>query len=533
MTGIGKRTVPKSLAGFLFVGFYAIAANIPFWVASCWLSILHDGWFSISYAAVGLLALIAPRAVTALVLLLAMIADVGYGVSESYGIPALDLWKNLGTLQEFSGSRILVIGTVTILALLVVGLSACLPARRIRRDYGLRVAAGLAGFACLCLSADFVTTASRNHRLTNPFVVAPIDSINPGYSTELRLSRIHVLRLVQSLALYSSRRDYQAKSAPVPSAVALAVGYAKLNSARSEEELPNLVVILVESWGLSTDPTINRGLAEAYAQQGLLARYEVHQGTVPFHGSTINAEARELCGSGMGFHILIAPRQELGPCLPDRLAGLGYRIVALHGMRGHVFNRSVWWERIGFQQRWFRDRLQREGLPDCVGAYVGTCDAAIAQWMGRRLEPREASPTFLYWVTLHSHLPVPVPSPFSGTFPCPAGQSMSAQSPLCSWYGLVANVNDSVARLAMGNLGRPTIFVIVGDHAPPFSDPVLRDQFSWSDVPYVLLVPRAEQQRSTNGIALNSPASTDAASSASSSQIAVRNAIQPSRVNSP
>jgi phosphoglycerol transferase MdoB-like AlkP superfamily enzyme len=493
LTGTGKRTIRKSLAGFLFVGFYAIAANIPFWVASRWLSILHDGWFSISYAVVGLLALIAPRALTALVFLLVMIADVGYGVSESYGIPAFDLWKNLGTLQEFSSSRILVIGTVAILALLVVGLSACLPATRIRRDYGLRVAACLVAFACLCLCTDFVTTTGRNGRITDPLVVAPIDSINPGYSTELRLSRIHLLRLVQSL-LSSSRRDYQAKSAPVPSAAALAVSYAKLNSAKSEEELQNLVVILVESWGLSTDPTINQGLAEAYARQDLLARYEVHQGTVPFHGSTINAEARELCGSGMGFHILIAPRQELEPCLPYQMAGLGYRSVALHGMRGHVFNRSVWWDRIGFQQRWFRDRLQGDGLPDCVGAYVGTCDAAIAQWMEKRLEPRGTSPTFLYWVTLHSHLPVPVPSPFRKIFPCPAGLSLSPQSPLCSWYGLVANVNDSVARLAMGNLGRPTVFVIVGDHAPPFSDSVLRDQFSWSVVPYVVLVPRAEQQ---------------------------------------
>jgi len=483
--------------GVLFVLLYAIAANIPFWIASRWLSILHDGWFSIGYIAVGVLALFVPRALTAFMLLAVIVVDIGFGVSQSYGISTFDLLRNLGTLQEFSGARILAAAIVAIFALLVVGLAVSMPVKRIRKFYGLRAAGCLAAFALVCLSVDFATVTSRNHRMTNPFVPAPIDSINPGYSTELRLSRVHLLRLTQSLFMSSFRRDYQSKSAHVPSAAALIENYANLNSSRTQAETPNLVLILVESWGLSTDQLINKGLAEAYSQQDLLSRYEVHQGTVPFHGSTIDAEGRELCGSGMSFHILIAQRQELQACLPDRLASLGYQSVALHGMRGHVFNRSVWWDRIGFQKRWFRDQLQNEGLPDCVGAYVGTCDAAIAERIEKELEPQGTNPTFIYWVTLHSHLPVPVPSPFKDAFPCPPGPYLSPQSPLCSWYGLVANVNHSIVHLATARLGRPTIFVIVGDHAPPFSDPVLRGQFSWAVVPYVLLVPRSDQQQTT------------------------------------
>jgi hypothetical protein len=498
----------KPLAGVLFVLFYAIVANIPFWVVSYRLSILHDGWFCISYIAVGLLALFAPRALTAGVFLLVITADVGYGVSESYGISTLDLLKNLGTLQEFSGSRILVVATVAILTLLIAAIAASLPVKRVRREYGVRAAICLVAFAAVCLCADFVTVTSRNRRMANPFALAPIDSINPGYSTELRLSRIHLLRLMQSFFFSASQRDYQTMAVPVPSATALVVDYSKLGSGKSAAETPNLALILVESWGLSTDPAINKGLTDAYSRPDVLARYEIYRGTVPFHGSTINAEAREMCGSGMGFHILVASRQELEECLPDRLAGLGYHSIALHGMRGHVFDRSVWWDRIGFQERWFRDQLQSEGLPDCVGAYIGTCDSAIAAWIENRLEPQGTNPTFLYWVTLHSHLPVPLPSPFSEAFPCPPSPSLSRQSPLCSWYGLVANVNHSVAHIAMSKLGRPTIFVIVGDHAPPFSDPVLRDQFSWTVVPYVVLVPRSDHQQSTRMIASNSLPST-------------------------
>ena len=37
---------------------------------------------------------------------------------------------------------------------------------------------------------------------------------------------------------------------------------------------------------------------------------------------------------------------------------------------------------------------------------------------------------------------------------------------------------------------RPTIFIIVGDHAPPFLNASNRDRFSQTVVPYVILSPR-------------------------------------------
>jgi phosphoglycerol transferase MdoB-like AlkP superfamily enzyme len=95
-------------------------------------------------------------------------------------------------------------------------------------------------------------------------------------------------------------------------------------------------------------------------------------------------------------------------------------------------------------------------------------------------------------MTLNSHLPVPVPSYLRNAAPCTADIGLQPHTALCSWYQLVENVHRSVAQLATGTLGRPTIFVVVGDHAPPFADPDLRNRFSQSDVPYVVLVPRSE-----------------------------------------
>src|SRR5208337_3434782 len=111
-------------------------------------------------------------------------------------------------------------------------------------------------------------------------------------------------------------------------------------------------------------------------------------------------------------------------------------------------------------------------------------------WIGQRLQRKDTHPSFVYWVTLNSHLPVPVPSPLLARASCSLTPQLTQSPALCSWYQLVFNVHQAVSRLAMTNLARPTVFVIVGDHAPPFSNPALRSQFSSDDVPYVLLVPR-------------------------------------------
>jgi phosphoglycerol transferase MdoB-like AlkP superfamily enzyme len=159
-------------------------------------------------------------------------------------------------------------------------------------------------------------------------------------------------------------------------------------------------------------------------------------------------------------------------------------------MNGDMFNWSKWYRVVRFQQMWFNSQFQHEKLPNCDGAFWGTCDAAIAEWMGRLLERRKSNPEFLYWVTLNSHLPVPVPAPLPAAASCSFAQSLAQQPKLCSWYQLIANVHRSVADLAMAKLGRRTVFAIVGDHAPPFSQSALRDRFSPTVVPYVLLIPR-------------------------------------------
>jgi hypothetical protein len=66
--------------------------------------------------------------------------------------------------------------------------------------------------------------------------------------------------------------------------------------------------------------------------------------------------------------------------------------------------------------------------------------------------------------------------------------------------GIPKNIGGSIKRERVSQLAvevhdRPTVFVLVGDHAPPFGDPQLRNQFSTTQVPYLMLTPRQPGRR--------------------------------------
>jgi phosphoglycerol transferase MdoB-like AlkP superfamily enzyme len=254
--------------------------------------------------------------------------------------------------------------------------------------------------------------------------------------------------------------------------------------------LPNLVLILVESWGKPLATDMDESLLRPYSDSNLQEKYTLSRGTVPFYGPTVDGEARELCGSAIGFGLLTASASQLKGCLPTKLDAMGYHSMGVHGFTGRMFDRSTWYSRIGFDETWFRDRLQGQGLPLCPGALPGICDADVSAWIGNQLQRSSDSPQFIYWVTLNSHLPVPIPNLVKAPPSC-SGTSITAENPaICSWYQLEFNVHRSVSELALRSTARPTVFLIVGDHAPPFDSPKLRSQFSDQVVPYVLLMPK-------------------------------------------
>lgn len=453
------------------------------------------GWFCLGYASVGIFALFLPRIFAAALLFVVIAADLIGAVSKTYYLPPSECLENLAALRDFSGPRVIALITVAALALAVSTVAAVFPVTTIKRVYREHVAICLMGFIVCAVSIDYVTIVRQAGHLPSPFELRRPDDIDRFSDyRNLWVARYTALRLFRDEKMFGVKRDVmnaaQLDRSAMRSATAQAIPLLGLGTRKRSAEQFNLVVVLVESWGLGSDPKVQRSIVHPYDQADLLARYSISYGTVPFNGGTVAGEARELCGSKMGIEIMNAPEEVLRGCLPARLASLGYHTVSLHGMTGQIFSRSSWYKPIGFQEQWFKDGLRREGLPDCAGAFDGICDSSIGEWIERRLGNAMANPEFIYWVTLNSHLPVPVPSGLPTAVSCTFASSLTQDPALCSWYQLVYNVHDSISKIAVGRLARPTIFVVVGDHAPPFAKPELRSQFSNAGVPYVILVPR-------------------------------------------
>jgi phosphoglycerol transferase MdoB-like AlkP superfamily enzyme len=315
-----------------------------------------------------------------------------------------------------------------------------------------------------------------------------------------RVTRSPVLTLaVRAMAARRTEwRARNAENAPMDSASAQLTPW--LGPLGGSATRPNVVLIVVESWGLLLDPHLAQALTAPYAEPGIARSYRVTYGTAPFSGLTVPGEARELCRSTMGFGILHPSPEITEQCLPGEFHALGYRNIALHGYTGEMFYRAAWYRALGFDRTWFGPELQHTGLPRCEGAFPGICDGAMARFIGdslggSQLDARDARPQFIYWVTLNSHLPVPARPELPADDACGADPALRNSAALCSWFRLVRAVHASVSQVAAQTTAHPTIFILVGDHAPPFASPRLRSQFSASQVPYVMLTPASLQQR--------------------------------------
>jgi hypothetical protein len=468
---------------------FVILANLPMWAEGMLGKLEYAGWFNLDFIAVGVLALFLPRAVSAVLLLMAMVADSMAAICLTYYINPSEILTNALSVEAMPGRRIVIQCAMVVLSIAVVGALWALP--RPKRRF--RTAVLLILFA-LASEAGNQWVVYRKYpsaiRMVLHGGMPPIESA-AALSNE-KPARTGAVRLMHASRLNDLIDDLAESDEGVsgPAQSAAAGAYRALTSISEKAgSQPDFVLVLVESWGESTDPAIRRALVQPYDTE-LGNRFTIVQGTVPFHGPTISGEDRELCGNAGGASIMHAPASDLRDCLPERLREKGFATIAVHGMLGRFYHRNEWYPRMGFQEIWFGPQLSSMGLPDCVGAFTGTCDSAIADWIGERLAQPDSHPRFVYWVTLGSHLPVPDPPPLRVLVPCDATTRLADNLALCNWYRLVRNVHQSVASLANRNTGRPAVYVIVGDHAPPFSETDLRSGFDQERVPYVILLPK-------------------------------------------
>ncbi len=478
----------------LYCLFYAILTNLPFWVATHQMGILPIGWFCLLYPMIGICALFVPPVFAAVLLVIATSADFLSAVSKTYYLPAEECLKNAGAVLEFSFGRILGMCGLLLLVLGIALVAAKFPSTAIKKRSRSRVVILLLSFVAAVILADYLSIVGETGKIPNPFRMERPQDVN-RFSSYKNLwgARYVLVRLYRNEKMFGAKRDVRRigalSNSPMPSAFGPVFAELEKSRTLNTADRPNVVLVIVESWGMNWSSEMRSSLVQPYFSADVQTRYTISQGVVPFNEGTVGGEARELCGSAVGMAIMNAPSSALQTCRPAQLAQAGYHTVSAHGMTGRIFSRSSWYGPIGFQESWFKAHFQDTGLPNCNGAFNGTCDASIAQWLEQRLAQPTMAPQFVYWVTLNSHLPLPVPSGLQSPASCMM-PALKSEDALCSWYQLVLNAHESIAAVLTGHLARPTVFVIVGDHAPPFSSDTLRRQFSNAEVPYIVLVPK-------------------------------------------
>jgi hypothetical protein len=464
---------------------YLVLPNLPLLLSTHALGTIEHGFINVEFLLIGAAAVCLPRSAVFVLLIAEFLADFAYGVCFTYQFSLDNFLSSLRYLPLLPAARILQ-GA----ALLAAGVLLCavLSVLRPRLQDRRRTALTLLAFVVLLSPIDLLGGQ-------NPLWHKDVALI-PG-----RVVRSPILTLGVREAAFASvnHQSSQAKDAFMPSASAGFLSY--LNERSGSGDPPDVVLIVVESWGMPLDSRLAQALTASYNDPQVTASYSVTHGAAPFSGLTVPGEARELCQSTTGFGILHLSSDQASRCLPALLHQRGYRNIAVHGYVGQMFYRSAWYPNLGFDQTWFSPALEKIGLPRCRGAFPGICDTAIAKWMGTSLlgsAPRGSAsgePMFIYWVTLNSHIPVPVRPDLPDDGVCATQPALQASAALCSWFRLVRAVHQSVSQLAVEVHDRPTVFVLVGDHAPPFGDPQLRNQFSTTQVPYLMLTPRQPGRR--------------------------------------
>ena len=246
----------------------------------------------------------------------------------------------------------------------------------------------------------------------------------------------------------------------------------------------NVLLIVVEALGQFADPWRQSILLQPFQNSELAKRYDVTTGSTTYYGSTTAAEMRELCNTRESYETVLEGKRFT--CLPHEMEQRGYRTISLHNFTGNFFARKNWYPRLGFEEQLFRDDVAAYSTHQCGGPFRGPCDVDMVPFIGRQL--REAKkPTFFYWMTLSTHVPI-APHEGSPRLNCTRAGGPIGQVEVCYMTEMWMDVFEAITKMAADL--PPTEILLVGDHAPPLWSKAGRRLFTPGQVTWVRLAPK-------------------------------------------
>lgn len=443
--------------------------NIPFWLAEHWLG-FHRAWFNLDYLP-ALLCFVRGWRIPGVALgLIAFSLDALSAIAQVYLlIDPLQFLQLLGYTEHANGWYLAT-------ALASLALMTTLLGWLARRTYTVGGRPLL--LAALPLSLLNIGALYAHQAAPAGYPWLDERTVIAGSQTELMYR--HFYQGILGYA-FSHAGELQVSRWKQPTATNQAWG--------PQRVLPSkLMLIVVESWGMPKDNTwLQWQLASLREHPERLQILQ--QGNVAFGGGTVSGELRELC-TAKPSSILVDSTiaQKLAnqglDCWPQRLARQGYATHSLHAASGSMYNRADWYPVIGLQTPVFMPDFP-EKAERCF-SFPGLCDISLVDHVAHVFSAQQ--PTFLYWLTLNSHLPYDARDIHNGR-QCPA----PAETPVsvCRYLRISGEFFDALTQLLLRPEMQGTDVVIVGDHTPPFPEAEARQMFDPRHVNYLHLQVKA------------------------------------------
>ncbi len=295
-------------------------------------------------------------------------------------------------------------------------------------------------------------------------------------------------------AMGQGMRGHYFREAPAGAAFESAVE--KTGLAARADGKRHLILIMVESLGVPNDNKVMSDKLFAYYENSAIqARYDVSQGTSLYYNSTTSGEFREMCGQWGDYYELLDPADAAKlNCLPAMLAQKGYATHAMHSFKGEFFKRADWYPNIGFQKREFWPDLQKKGAEWCGGVFAGACDRQIPKLLAESLKQAD-QPTFLYWLTLNAHLPVPTGLNLNADDCGKVSPELAKDFPMiCRQFAIFDDIDKALVQEITASDFPEADILLVGDHMPPYFDRHNRSQFDPERVPWLYLKAKGQSE---------------------------------------
>jgi len=445
----------------------------------------------VDYVLIAFLSLFISRLNVGVLIGLILALDITVAIAPAYHMQGMDFVRNAYAVFLMSWSQVLLSGALMLMSVvLLVKIFNLFLSRMSRISSRNVVAVGVV--AVFLLFVDVVNGS-------NMYIQSSYNLIGENIAG----SNAHKLFSAISKALKKERMPLAVDVDNVPPATR---GLRDL-LAQNRHPLPSrILVVVVESWGQPISTNLQDIITKPFFSEAIRSRYLVRRGEVPFAGSTVSGEIRELCGQ-----LITSPSQvdavSKQNCLPKLLKSLGYETTALHGFSRYMFGRHSWYPLLGFDRMLFADDLQAAGYTSrCGHVFRGSCDSDIAAYVQQLLKKKPVAgrgisenPQFVYWLTLNTHLPVSRDTTIEQKIDCAAmiapidredhEEHCRLSKLLLGTLGLVADIAEKTEEDLQ--------VIVVGDHAPPFVFKRDRELYKPGVVPFVELVPTT--RRNTDG----------------------------------